>query len=57
MITNITEHFIELLAEDGMELYNQEMDIVTNRITAPLNSDLSGWIERQITQNTDTYED
>ena len=57
MITNITEHFIELLAEDGMELYNQDMDIVTNRITAPLNSDLSGWIERQITQNTDTYED
>lgn len=48
MITNITEHFIELLAEDGMEIYNQEMDIVTNRITAPLNSDLSGWIEREI---------
>lgn len=57
MIINTTEHFIELLAEDGMELYNQEMAIVTNRITAPLNSDLSGWIERQITQNTDTYED
>lgn len=48
MITNITEHFIELLAEDGMELYNQELDISTNRVTFPLGSDISEWIERNI---------
>ena len=48
MITNITEEFIEILSEDGMELYNEELDITTNRITTPLDTDLSGWVERDI---------
>ena len=48
MITNVTEYFIEILSEDGKELYNEELDVATNRITAPLGSDLSNWIERDI---------
>lgn len=45
MITNITEEFIEILSEEGMELYNEELEIITNRITAPLDTDLSGYKE------------
>ena len=48
MITNVTEYFIEILSEDGKELYNEELDVATNRITTPLSSDLSNWIERDI---------
>ena len=48
MITNVTEYFIEMLSEDGKELYNAELDVATNRITTPLGSDLSNWIERDI---------
>ena len=48
MIVNTTEHFIEILAEDGKELYNKEMDISTNRVTMPLGSDYSTWVEREI---------
>ncbi len=53
MTINITEEFIEILSEDGMELYNEELDITTNRITAPLGADLSGWIERDIIEEND----
>ena len=53
MITNITEEFIEILSEEGKELYNEELDITTNRITAPLGADLSGWIEREIIEEND----
>ena len=48
MITNITDYFIEILSEEGKELYNEELDVATNRITAPLGVDLSNWIERDI---------
>jgi hypothetical protein len=47
MITN-TIDFIELLAEEGKELYNAKLDIKTNRVTAPLNADLSDWVEIEI---------
>ena len=48
MITNITEDFIEILSEDGKELYNEELDISTHRVTFPLGTDYSKWIERDI---------
>ena len=48
MKINITEFFVEWLADEGKELYNEELDAVTNRITAPLGTDLSKWIERDI---------
>ena len=48
MITNITDYFIEILSEEGKELYNEELDISTNRITSPLGTDISSWIERDI---------
>ena len=51
MITNITDYFIEILSEEGKELYNEELDISTNRITTPFDTDLSGWIERDIILN------
>jgi len=38
--------FIELIAEQGFELVNGEA--VTNRVTLPLDSDISQWTERQI---------
>ena len=47
MIINTTD-FIELIAEEGFELYNANLDIKTNRVTAPLNTDLSDWVEIQI---------
>lgn len=46
MITNNTEDFIEILSDEGKELYNEEMDLSTNRVTAPLGTDLSMWVER-----------
>lgn len=48
MKINITEFFVEWLADEGKELYNEELDIATNRITAPLGTDLSNWKERDI---------
>lgn len=48
MIINITEYFIEILDEDGKELYNVELDISTHRVTFPLGTDYSKWIERDI---------
>ena len=48
MITN-TIDFLELLAEEGKELYNAKLEIKTNRVTAPLNTDLSDWVEIEIT--------
>ena len=54
MITNITDYFIEILSEEGKELYNEELDISTNRITVPNGTDLSNWIERDIILN-DNY--
>lgn len=44
MITNTNEYFIEIIAEEGKELFDGEH--VTNRVTAPLGTDLSNWIER-----------
>lgn len=44
MITNTTEHFIEIIAEKGMELFNGQE--TTNRVTAPVGTDLSDWLER-----------
>jgi hypothetical protein len=38
--------YIDLIADEGMELYNGE--VATNRISAPLGTDLSEWIEREI---------
>ena len=48
MITN-TIDFLELLAEEGKERYNAKLEIKTNRVTAPLNTDLSDWVEIEIT--------
>ena len=48
MKVNKNEYFIEILAEEGKELYSEELDIVTNRVTFPLNADYSSWIERDI---------
>ena len=48
MIINNNEFYIEILSEDGKELYNEELDVATNRITTPLSRDLSNWIERDI---------
>ena len=47
MTTTIT-NFIELVADEGKELYNATLDIKTNRVTAPLNTDLSNWVEIDI---------
>lgn len=54
MITNTTEFFVEIIAEEGKELFNGEQ--TTNRVTAPLGSDLSDWIERAITPDEGTPE-
>ena len=48
MTINYNEFFIEILPEYNKELYNEELDVATNRITAPLGVDLSNWIERDI---------
>lgn len=48
MIVNTTEDFIEILSEEGKELYNEEIDIATHRVTFTLGSDYSSWIERDI---------
>ena len=48
MTINYNEFFIEILPEYNKELYNEELDVATNRITTPLSSDLSNWIERDI---------
>ena len=48
MIINNNEFYIEILSEDGKELYNEELDVATNRITTPLSSDGANWIERDI---------
>lgn len=47
MITNTTEFFVEIIAEEGKELFNGQES--TNRVTAPLGTDLSNWTERAIT--------
>ncbi len=54
MTINYNEFFIEILPEYNKELYNEELDVATNRITTPLSSDLSNWIERDIILN-DNY--
>jgi hypothetical protein len=48
MKINNTEFFIELLADEGKELYNEELGSITDRVTAPLDTDLSKWLEREI---------
>ena len=48
MIINNNEFYIEIIPDSGNELYNEELDVATNRITSPLGSDLSSWIERDI---------
>ena len=56
MIINTTEYFTEILSEEGKELYNEELDITTYRVTFPLGVDYSNWIERDIIieENDDT---
>ena len=44
MTTTITD-FIELVADEGKELYNAALEIKTNRVTTPLDSNLSDWVE------------
>ena len=46
MITNITQYFVEIIASEGMELFNGQ--VVTNRVTAPFGADLSEWVERVV---------
>lgn len=41
-----TTDFIEIIAAEGFELVNGEA--ITNRVTLPLDSDISQWTERQI---------
>ena len=48
MIINNNEFYIEIIPDSGNELYNEELDVASNRITSPLGSDLSSWIERDI---------
>lgn len=48
MKATITKDFIDLISDEGYELYNEELEIVTSRITAPLDLDLTKWIERKI---------
>jgi len=43
MITNTTDKFIELLSEEGKVFRNG--DSFTNRVTAPIGTDLSAWVE------------
>jgi hypothetical protein len=45
-MTRTEDLFIDIIADEGMELWNGET--ATNRISAPLGSDISGWIEREI---------
>ena len=56
MIVNTNEYFIDIFAEEGKELYNEALDITSNRVSVPLNSDYSNWIERDIIieENDDT---
>jgi len=44
----IENKFIEIVAEQGFELFNGEVS--TNRISAPLGTDISIWVERKATQ-------
>lgn len=53
MIINITDFFIEILSNDYKELYNEEYDISTHRVTLPLGSEYSKWIERDKLQSID----
>ena len=46
MVTNTTQYFVEIIASEGMELFNGQG--VTNRVTAPLSADLSEWVERVV---------
>ena len=48
MIINNNEFYIEIIPDSGKELYNEELDISTNKVTFPLGSDISKWIERDI---------
>lgn len=48
MIVNNTEFFIEILPELGKELYNESIDVSTNRLTLPIGADYSNWVERDI---------
>ena len=54
----IEDLFIDIQAEDGFELWNGE--VATSRISAPLGTDLSVWIEREIVEeeiiNTNEYD-
>jgi hypothetical protein len=43
MITNTTEKFVEILAEEGKVLRNENS--FANRVTAPLTADISAWVE------------
>ena len=44
----IEDKFIDLIADEGKELFNGET--ATNRLSAPLGTDLSAWIERVIVE-------
>ncbi len=52
MTTNTTEFFIEIIAAEGMELFNGEL--AAGRVTAPIGTDLSHWIEREKVQESTT---
>lgn len=46
MKTIKSEKFIELFAEEGKELFNG--DVACKRVTAPLDDDITMWVERDI---------
>jgi len=46
MKTNTTDKFIEILSDERMELFNGTE--ATNRITAPIGTNLAIWVERII---------
>jgi hypothetical protein len=47
--------YVDIIAEEGMELWNGE--VATNRVSAPIGTDLSMWLERPITLTKNTEED
>ncbi len=48
MKTIKSEKFIELFADEGKELFNG--DVACKRVTAPLDADISMWVERDIVE-------
>jgi hypothetical protein len=46
IMTILESTFIDLFAEEGKELWNGE--VATNRVSMPLGTDYSVWIERDI---------